>query len=95
MRVYSLYKAQKGLIKVNADVENNVIRDISITGDFFMLPEEYLPSLELRLIGRELEDHDIDNAVEEFYMTGVDTPLLTKEDFVNAVLGVKNAGKIA
>jgi hypothetical protein len=95
MEVSSLYKAQKGLIKVRADIEGNVINDIEITGDFFMIPESALPELEMRLIGKRLERAELEETLEQFYITGVETPLLTKDDFVNAVLGVKNANKTA
>ena len=93
MRMSGVYKAQKGLIKVNLEAEGNIIKEIEITGDFFMLPESALPALECRLVGRSLDKKDLDDAVEEFYLTGVDTPLLSKDDFVNAVLGVKNASQ--
>ncbi len=93
MRMSSVYKAQKGLIKVSLATEGNVIKEIEITGDFFMLPEEALPTLECRLTGMALEQKELDHAIEEFYLTGVETPLLSKEDFVKAVLGVKNASK--
>ncbi len=93
MWVSSVYKAEKGLIKVRADIEDNTINDIEITGDFFMIPESAIESLEVRLMGKKLEENELDDVLDEFYLTGVDTPLLTKKDFVSAILGVKNAGK--
>jgi len=51
MIVNNIYKAKKGLIRVTKRVENGVIIDVKITGDFFMYPEEYLLDLERRLRG--------------------------------------------
>ena len=93
MRVSSLYKAPKGLIRINAEIEDNVIVDIKITGDFFMLPEDSVEFLEKHLRGVELEQSFLENAMESFYAIGIVTPAITKEDFVNAVLGVKNASQ--
>jgi lipoate---protein ligase len=95
MQVSGVYKAQKGLIKVNAEIDNETIKEIRITGDFFMYPEEAISLLELRLVGRTLDKRDLENAAEEFYLTGVDTPLITKDDFVNAILGAKIEDKVA
>lgn len=93
MRVSSMYKAQKGLIKISADVDNGTIRSIQITGDFFMYPEDALPRLEAKLSGKKLELQDISKAVDDFYGNGVQTPSMTKEDMVNAIMGVRDAGQ--
>lgn len=90
MWVSNLYKAPKGLIRVHADVENDLILEIRITGDFFLIPEDALELLEKHLHGVELERKFVDNAIGVFYAIGVITPMLTKDDFVNAIMGVKN-----
>ncbi len=90
MQLSSLYKAPKGLLKIRADIEHGVIRDIMITGDFFMIPEESLPLLEGKLLGKRLERRDVEIAVEELYAMDVQTPGLSKEDLVRAILGVRD-----
>lgn len=90
MQMSNLYKAPKGLIRVKADVENNIILDIRITGDFFMIPEDTLWLLEKHLKGIELDRKLVRGAVNVFYVLGLETPMLSREDLVNAIVGVKN-----
>jgi Bacterial lipoate protein ligase C-terminus len=90
MQMSNLYKASKGLIRVEANVENNIILDIRLTGDFFMIPENTLWLLEKHLKGIELDRKLVKGAVNVFYLLGVQTPMLTKDDLVNAIVGVKN-----
>ena len=89
----NLYRAPKGLIRVEAEVENNTILDIKITGDFFMVPEEALLLLEKHLRGVELDRKLLSNTIDTFYLMGIDTPMLGREDMINAILGVKNENK--
>lgn len=86
----NLYKALKGLIRVEAEVENNIIIGIRITGDFFMVPEDALWLLEKHLKGVELNRQMLQSAINVFYVLGVETPMLEKSDLVDAILGVKN-----
>jgi len=61
MRLKSVYKIPKGkLLKVFLDYDprSNLIRDISITGDFFAYPEE-----SVELIERELRNTVVDRDV--------------------------------
>lgn len=92
MHVHSLYKAPKGLLRIEAELESGVLSNVRITGDFFMVPEDSLPKLERRLNGVRLDRDSVLRAVEEFYGSGVETPMLGKEDIVKAVLGVSNGG---
>jgi hypothetical protein len=88
MHVHSLYKAPKGLLRVEADLEDGILSEVRITGDFFMIPEDSLPRLEKHLSGVKLDHDSILKAVDDFYKSGVETPMLEKEDIVKAVLGV-------
>lgn len=61
MRLKSVYKIPNGkLLKVflDYDSKNNLIRDISITGDFFAYPEESVELIERELIGT-MVDKDV------------------------------------
>jgi hypothetical protein len=88
MHVHSLYKAPKGLLRIDADLESGVLSNVRITGDFFMVPEDSLPALERHLNGVKLDHESLLEAVGDFYKSGVETPMLGKEDIVKAVLGV-------
>jgi Bacterial lipoate protein ligase C-terminus len=90
MKAISIYKAEKGLIRVNAEIEGGVITKIRITGDFFMLPERAVLRLENLLKGRVFERQAISDALDAFYAGGVETPCVTKEDFLKAISGAKN-----
>ena len=46
----AIYKVPNGkLIKIHADIKNNKIQNIKITGDFFCHPEEKFEQIEKRL----------------------------------------------
>jgi lipoate---protein ligase len=88
--VHSLYKAPKGLIRVEAELDSGTLRAVRITGDFFMVPEESIAALERHLRGVKLDQDSVSRAIDDFYKSGVETPMLGKEDMVKAVLGVVN-----
>lgn len=90
MQVHSLYKAPKGLIRIEAELDSGILGNVRITGDFFMVPEDSLPNLESCLEGIRLDADSVGRAVDDFYSSGVETPMLGKEDMVKAILGVSN-----
>ncbi len=90
MHLQNIYKAQKGIIRVAADVDGKTITSIRITGDFFVYPEESILLLEKLLKGCVLDKDQVMRAIDEYYKSVVDAPLLTKEDFANAITGVLN-----
>lgn len=89
MELSTMYKAEKGLIKISAEVVGNTIERIRITGDFFMIPEEALLQLEISLSGTMIESRSVVEVLDRFYATGVITPSMTKEDLVKAIMGLK------
>jgi lipoate---protein ligase len=90
MRATSIYKADKGLIRVSAEIEAGAIAEIRITGDFFMLPESSVLLLERMLKGKAFDKSAISKTLDAFYASGVDTPCVTKEYFLAAIIGAKN-----
>jgi hypothetical protein len=90
MRATNIYKAEKGLIRVAMDLDGGVMRGVRITGDFFMLPERSVLLLESLLEGKAFERSAVSGALDEFYGSGVETPCVTKDDFLAAVSGAKN-----
>jgi lipoate-protein ligase A len=88
-RAHNVYKSQK-LIRVmlEYDESKNTINSVTITGDFFLYPEEALDSLEADLIGTKLQRESlkqvIDNCLKDAQSYGFDSTSLTE-----AILGCK------
>ena len=65
----------------------NRISNISISGDFFMYPEEAIEVLERTLEGVEVQEKALLAAVQNFYnSTGAMTPMLEPRHWVEAIL---------
>jgi hypothetical protein len=62
----NIYKSKK-LIKVSLEYDEHtkIINSITISGDFFIYPEENLDALEVSLIGTRLEKDCIEQKVEK------------------------------
>jgi len=89
----NVYKSKK-LIKVSLIYckENKLIHSITITGDFFLYPEESLDHLESSLIGTKIDKYTlgetIKKALEEVDVFGFDPYSLT-----DAILGCLKSEK--
>ena len=88
-RTYNLYKSQKLIrIALEYDERENTINSITISGDFFLYPEESLEALEAQLIGTKLERDTLKQEIERYLKNseayGFDSISLT-----NAILGCK------
>ena len=55
-----------------------------------MVPEGALWLLERHLRGIELKLDTLSSAINMFYGLGIETPMLSESDLVNAIIGVKN-----
>lgn len=83
------YKAGK-LIRLRAEVEGDVITDIKIRGDLFVIPKEALGTLEAMMKGVKIEESELTATLNEFYRnTGVQTPGITAEDFKQAFMKLR------
>jgi hypothetical protein len=81
------YKAEKGLIRVNLKVKAGKIEGLTISGDFFMYPEDKLWELENSLIGINLRKAELLANIKSFFSANkVRTPGVKLEDFVTAIL---------
>ena len=70
------------------------ISHISISGDFFMYPEEAIEVLERALEGVEVRKETLLAVVQRFYsLTGVLTPTLEPEHWVEAILRAAGGGR--
>ena len=84
---YAEFKAPKGVIKVEVELSNDIISDISISGDFFMYPEEAIEQLERVLVGTKANRENLLAAVRAFYSsTRARTPMIEPEHWVEAIL---------
>jgi hypothetical protein len=84
--VEAYYKAKKR-IRVTLEVALNKIRDILISGDFFMVPEAMLPKLEQEIVSVQLSRDEISYRVNGFYKRfGIQSPGVEPEDIVNAII---------
>jgi lipoate---protein ligase len=88
-RTHNVYKSQKLIrIMLEYDETENTINSITISGDFFLYPEEALETLEARLIGTKLErdtlKQEIDMYLKNSEVYGFDSTSLTE-----AILGCK------
>ncbi len=63
--INGMYKAKGGLIKTSLELENDIIKNVGIYGDFFFYPEDKLFELEKELIGKK--KNDILKIITDFY----------------------------
>ena len=84
---YAEFKAPKGVIKVELELADDAISQVSISGDFFMYPEDALERLEQTLVGVKADRESLLAAVQRFYgSTGAQTPMVEPEHWVEAIL---------
>jgi len=81
------HKARK-LIRVTANVKGDELVDLIVTGDFFAIPEDSIRELEKNLRGVKLVRGELEEAVRSS-LRGVQVPGLEAEDFVEALLKLK------
>ncbi|MFX0197065.1 MAG: lipoate--protein ligase [Candidatus Hodarchaeota archaeon] len=83
------YKAPGGLIRIALTLSQNKIKQINISGDFFIKPSEALKALEQRLTEVLYTTKNIKQIVDEFYNQNITTPGVTPQDFVVAIMQAK------
>lgn len=86
------YKVVGGkLIRIKADVEENILKNVKITGDFFLHPEEKIELIEKNLRNKKLEREELERAIRkvvhenEIQLLGV-----SEKDFVDAIMQIKS-----
>jgi lipoate---protein ligase len=85
------YKAPGGkLVRVLLKEEQNQIRSVKITGDFFLVPEESLGKLEKMLEDVPLREPELRLLVDRFFKaTGAQGLGVSSNDFVKAILSAR------
>ncbi|MFX0134804.1 MAG: lipoate protein ligase C-terminal domain-containing protein, partial [Candidatus Hodarchaeota archaeon] len=92
-RVYlgeAVYKSSGGLIRVTLEIENDIIKDVLISGDFWLFPTTKLFELEKKLVGTKISKEELNGVLNSFFeQNRVQSPGTTVEDFVKTILMVK------
>ena len=92
-KVHNIYKSKK-LVKISLeyDEDSKIINSITITGDFFLYPEETLDELEVNLIGTKLGKDEIKQKIEKC-LNGSEAFGFDSESMTDAILGCFKAEK--
>jgi len=84
--IYGMYKAKGGLIRSAQEIENMIIKDIDISGDFTFYPKKRLSDLEDTIKETRREEKEIAPKIEEFYeKSGVQVPGVEPQDITKAI----------
>jgi lipoate-protein ligase A len=82
-----LHKSKGGLIRSFVSTENGNIKDISISGDFFLFPEDALFKMILELKGIPARRGDIERKIQEIYFKEtIQSPGTSPADFAEAIM---------
>ena len=82
------YKVKGGkMIKISLGESGGKIREVKITGDFFLHPEELIEELEETLVGKPLNEQDLAKAIRSL-LKDRDATLLgaSPQDFAKCIL---------
>jgi hypothetical protein len=75
------------LLKVRLEVDEDLIQEIVLMGDFFMHPEDALPELESTLVGLPLHEETLISEIEDFITINSVTLIgASAKDFVTVIL---------
>jgi len=75
-------------VKVNATVKGGRIAKIEIDGDLGANPSDFITLLDKHLVGVGFRRESITNAVNTFYLLGAKTEKITKEQLIEAIIGL-------
>jgi lipoate-protein ligase A len=85
--VEAAFKSQGGLIRVIARLREGRIDDVSISGDFTLLPVFAVGALEQSLRGVAATPETLKSKIEEaYYRLQIQSPGVTPADFTNAIM---------
>lgn len=82
-----IHKSRGGLIRSFVTVENGRIKDIAISGDFFLFPEDAFFKMVERLKGIKAERGAIQKTIEEAYSDeSIASPGTLPSDFAESIM---------
>jgi lipoate-protein ligase A len=84
--IQRIHKAPGGLIRTVFELKDNILSNISISGDFFSYPSAAINQLEELLEGADLSD--LDSRLKQFYEDpGIEIPGISIDDWKRALVG--------
>ncbi len=82
-----IHKSKGGLIRSFVAIENGIIEDITISGDFFLFPEEALLKILKQLKGTPAKREEIQKNIEDTYeKENIQSPGTTPFDFTESIM---------
>ena len=82
-----IHKSKGGLIRSFVTTENGRIKEISISGDFFMFPEEAFFKIAEEIKGIRAKREDVEQKIEEIYRReNIQSPGTTPADFTESIM---------
>jgi hypothetical protein len=82
-----LHKSKGGLIRSFVSIENGIIKDISISGDFFLFPEDAFFKMIQELKGIPAIREDIERKIKEVYIIeNIQSPGTIPADFAESIM---------
>ncbi|MBU4491127.1 MAG: lipoate--protein ligase family protein [Euryarchaeota archaeon] len=82
-----IHKSKGGLIRSFVTIENGIIKDISISGDFFLFPEEALFKILEQLKGTPAKREKIQRNIEKTYeKENIQSPGTTPSGFTESIM---------
>jgi lipoate-protein ligase A len=80
------FKAPGGLIRATVERVEDKVRDLVISGDFFMLPNEAISQLERKIIGASVAGDEILNRIKNAYAKlSIESPGVAPTDIETAI----------
>lgn len=82
-----IHKSKGGLIRSFVIVENGIIKDITISGDFFLFPEVAIFKVLEQLKGAPVDREEIQRNIEETYLReNIQSPGTSPADFTESIM---------
>ena len=82
-----IHKSKGGLIRSFVATENGRIKEISISGDFFLFPEEAFFKIAEELKGIKAKREDVEQKIEEIYIReNIQSPGTSPADFTESIM---------
>ena len=82
-----IHKSRGGLIRSFVNIENGKIKDITISGDFFLFPEEAVFKLLENLKGTPVKREDLQKNIENTYAKeNILSPGTAPSDFTESIM---------
>jgi lipoate-protein ligase A len=88
-KAHNIHKSEKLIrIMLEYDEIENTISSITISGDFFLYPEEALEILEANLVGKRLEKETLKQEIDNF-LKGIEVYGFNSTSLTEAIVGCK------